>query len=169
MEFEGFIEIKPGLWYCKKDGTPWSNKNNNHYNFLNYLKKLNSKTAGYYSVRIANKTHLWHRLVYEHFKGSIPEDIQVDHKDNNRSNCLIDNLQLLNNQHNNFKKQKNSRNKSKYPGVSLNKNYKRFEVKLSINSKNILLGYFDDPLEAFVCYLENKIFYHGWDSILPLV
>lgn len=153
-----FIEITENYFYYLIDGSPWVNKNNK-------LKQLKIYKNGYYFV----KRKCWHRLVYEHFKGPIPENMQVDHKDNNPSNNLIKNLQLLNNKDNSRKQKKRSTNKTGYAGTSWSKNAKKFRANIQTNGITKNLGYFDTKEEAFVCYLENKIYYHGWDSILPLI
>lgn len=36
-----------------------------------------------------------HQIIWEAFNGEIPEGYEVDHKDNNRLNNALDNLQLL--------------------------------------------------------------------------
>ena len=36
-----------------------------------------------------------HRLVWETFKGEIPEDMEIDHQNNNRKDNTISNLQLV--------------------------------------------------------------------------
>ena len=41
-----------------------------------------------------------HRFVYECFRGDIPPRLQIDHKDNDKKNNHIDNLQLLTNKEN---------------------------------------------------------------------
>lgn len=165
MQFEGFIEIKPGYWYCEKTLKPYSNRGKNK----NILKPLKQTKNGYYQVSVLGKTIKWHRLLYQNLKGPIPEGMQVDHKDNNPLNNDPDNLQLLNNQQNNCKKRKINSNTSGYPGVYWSKNNKNWVCRLSICQKLKHLGCFDDPLDAFICYLENKLYYHGWDSILPLI
>lgn len=171
MIFEGFIEIKPGIWYCEKDGTPWSN-NNNRYGFRSYLKPLSTKTNKnnrYVQIIINKKHYKWHILVYKHFKGDVPQGEEIDHFDNIRSNNLIDNLQPKPHSNNCRKCLKYKKNTSSYAGVSYYKKTDKWKVQIAIDKKPYHLGYFDDPLEAFICYLENKIYYHGWDSILPLI
>ena len=41
------------------------------------------------------KNYQVHRFVFECFRGDIPSDLQVDHRDNDKQNNCIDNLQLL--------------------------------------------------------------------------
>lgn len=54
---------------------------------------------GYYQIttcKEGNKGKLLHRLIYEKYYGEIPEDCHIHHKDGNRSNNLINNLECLN-------------------------------------------------------------------------
>jgi hypothetical protein len=183
MNFKGYIEIKPGLYYCKEDGTAWSNRKA-FGNYNSYLKRLTGKTKdGYHLVSFNKKMNCWHRLVYEYFHGNIPSDLEIDHINNNKSDNRIENLQLLTHKQNvnkiirsasiqvlnGYKKGKMKNNTSGYPGVSWDKKSKKFKAYIYYNLKYIHLGLFDNPEEAFICYLENKIHYHGWDSILPLI
>lgn len=41
------------------------------------------------------KNYFVHRLVWTSFNGNIPDDMQIDHIDNNPENNYLDNLQLL--------------------------------------------------------------------------
>lgn len=169
IKFEGFIEIEKGLWYCEKDGTPYSNKCLNGRGYLNYLRKLYCKRKNYYLVS-GKKSKIWSKLVYEYFKGPIPQGYEIDHKNNIRDDNRIENLQLLNHSYNTKKRKKQNDNKTGYAGVYWCKTWKKYKTQISINnSGQMYLGSFDDPEQAFICYLENKIHYHGWDSILPLI
>ena len=67
--------------------------------------------AGLYDT-ISRKWFRVHRLVYQHFKGCIPDTLVVDHIDNDKQNNHISNLQLLTKSENSLKyyklkKQKN--------------------------------------------------------------
>jgi hypothetical protein len=59
--------------------------------------RINS--TGYHQAALYSdkKRHqvLVHRLVWEAFNGPIPKDMQIDHIDNNKTNNLLSNLQLL--------------------------------------------------------------------------
>ena len=55
---------------------------------------------GYQRVRICNsdkkyRCHCVHRLVWEAFNGPIPEGLQINHKDENKSNNSLRNLEVV--------------------------------------------------------------------------
>ena len=84
-----------------------------HPTYTNYGAKedgtiLNLKTMccrkpqlqnGYLYVNVRKnskrKNYRVHHFVYECFRGDIPRELQVDHRDNDKKNNCIDNLQLL--------------------------------------------------------------------------
>ena len=51
--------------------------------------------TGYGQVRLDNRTTLVHRAVWEHHKGPIPEDMQIDHMCMVRSCCNVDHLRMV--------------------------------------------------------------------------
>lgn len=59
---------------------------------------------GYLSVGLSKnglrKNYLVHRLVWSAFKGTIPDDMEINHIDQNPQNCHLDNLNLLNHRDN---------------------------------------------------------------------
>ena len=65
----------------------------------NFLRPIKKKT-GYVCVSLSsgygkpNQT-LIHRFVWEFFKGPIPEGMTLDHKDGDKTNNRINNLQLM--------------------------------------------------------------------------
>lgn len=84
-----------------------------------------SKGRYYYVQLFINKIstrYIVHRLVYLAFKGSIPEDRDVDHEDGNTFNNTPSNLRLLSHRDNTQagydRKRKAGKTSSKYPGVS---------------------------------------------------
>ena len=56
-----------------------------------------SSSSGYPTIFVDGKNVLLHRYVWEKFNGKIPKGFQVHHKDKNRSNWQIENLELVNN------------------------------------------------------------------------
>ena len=79
--------------------------------FLKPQRATQSK-KGYYQVRLFNgeyqkgKLYYIHRLVWETFKGEIPNGYEIDHMDANTFNNNIENLQLLTRRENNHKHSK---------------------------------------------------------------
>lgn len=167
MKFEGFIKIADGLYYEIETGKPWTNKKR-QWGYRNYLTPLNAKRDGYYLVRINEKMFDWHRIVYEHFNGKIPDGMDVDHKDNNPDNNLIDNLQLLTHKDNCRFRNKNKNNSTGFAGVSFHKLTKKFRAQIRINGKIKNLGLFLSAQEAYVAYIKAKIEYHGDESVRSL-
>jgi hypothetical protein len=154
-----FTEILPGLWYENATGLPWSSRRKG------FIPLKTKDTCGYYSV-YDNRMVGWHRIVWQYFNGSIPTDMVVDHKDNNITNNIIDNLQLLCRKQNARKCKKYKNNSSGYSGVKKKGN--KYNSKIVLNNKDIHLGSFDTPEEAYKVYLDAKIKYHGKESINPL-
>jgi hypothetical protein len=129
-----------GLYAVTEDGRVWS------YSRNKWLKP--GFTRGYCAVRLCKdgqaKSFLIHRLVYSTFKGEIPEGLDVDHIDNNRSNNMIDNLQLLTHAENNRKAHKGKKlseeskrklsesNKGKSPWIKGKKHTEEARRKMSV-------------------------------------
>jgi hypothetical protein len=167
MKHRGFIEILPGIWYEKKTGLPWSSKSAN-----NKLTRLCAKTVngGYYVVSVNYHTKRWHRLVWEFFQGKIPSNKVVDHISNNVNDCRIANLQLLSNTRNIRKAKTYKHNTTGFPGVSKRTENKFRKYFSQIRAGNIKkhLGSFLTPEEAYLAYYNDKIQYHGKESVRSL-
>lgn len=64
------------------------------------IRKQQITTNGYLRVTLYNKsikryTFFVHRLVWLNFVGDIPNGLQINHKDENKTNNHLDNLELL--------------------------------------------------------------------------
>jgi hypothetical protein len=173
-----FIQIDKGLWYEKKTGLPWSTKYSKSVAPKGYfkwfydgiLKRINCiDKAGYHHVTNNGITTSWYKLVFEYFNGKQDYTNNViDHKDNNKLNCRIDNLHLVSYMKNSQKRKMQSNNTSGYTGVYYVKSVNRYRTSIGVNSKIINLGYYDSAEEAYQVFLKAKIKYHGKDSIKPL-
>lgn len=92
-----------------------------------------------------------HRLMFYWHHGYLPK--LVDHKDRNSLNNNIENLRELSVGENIRNSEKTTRKKSsKYRGVYWHKYAKRWKAHISINKKNITIGYFRDEDEAGQAY-----------------
>lgn len=105
-----------------------------------------------YSKRFTKKIHI---LVSNAFLNNCPENnLVVDHIDNNPLNNNLSNLRLITNRLNVSKDAPNKY--SKLTGVSFHKKKKKFISTISINKKNVHLGYFNNENDAHLAY-KNKL------------
>lgn len=165
-----FTEIISGIWYENSTGNPFSAKKHGRslQGFNDFLKPLKNRVDGYFYINSGGYSGAWHRFVWEYFNGKIPEGMQVDHKNNIRDDNRIENLQLLSKNDNGRKRKIQKSNKVGYAGVRLRKDSNKFEARISLNKKRIVLGSFNTPEEAYKVYLDAKVNYHGAESIAPL-
>lgn len=83
------------------------NKNGEIINLKTNKYILGSNRNGYLRFSIGEKRYSIHRLVWEIFKGEIPENMVIDHMDGNRSNNKLENLKLTTQSENMRNAQKN--------------------------------------------------------------
>ena len=74
--------------------------------------------------------------------------LHIDHKDNNKLNNCISNLQYLTDSRNNSKAGDRSGHSSQYNGVHWNKTKKKWQACYWFISKTIHIGYFDSEIAA---------------------
>lgn len=114
---------------------------------------------GYGKIEIDGKNYYTHRLIWLWVHGSWP-DGEIDHLDRDRMNNRIENLRVVvgsENQHNHRIRRDNS---SGFPGVYWDKHAKKYKAQIMLNNKQIHLGYFTTPEEAFLAYQLAKIEMH---------
>jgi hypothetical protein len=107
-------------------------------------------TNGYIIVWDGAVRHRAHRLIWEMFFGEIPDGLEIDHINRNRSDNRIENLRLVNRSENNLNTGIRVDNTSGYKGVSFDK--KRSKYLVQANSKFVC--YSDCPKEGYQRYLE---------------
>ena len=81
--------------YRKIDNNYYINQYGDVYSkFINRHLKHNIDIDGYHRVDIHGKHKKVHRLVYQYWIGPIPNNKQVNHKDDDKNNNRIENLYL---------------------------------------------------------------------------
>ena len=116
------------------------------------ILKPSKDGGGYYKVLLAkngiNKTKKVHQLVAIAFLNHKPNGMKiiVDHKNRDKLNNSLNNLQLIS-QRENLSKYKKGYS-SKYTGVCWYKPSKKWLASITINGKQKHLGYFINELEA---------------------
>jgi len=129
--------------------------------FYEKVLKLSTSKDGYNNVCLSKgskKSYRVNRLVAQeflHFDMS-NINIHIDHKDGDRNNNNIQNLQLLNIRENTSKR--NIKTTSKYIGVSFYRN--RWYSRISVNKRRLNLGCYDTEEQAYQAYVDASIKYN---------
>jgi hypothetical protein len=101
------------------------------------------------------KSHRIHVLVAQMFLGHKPNktyEIIVDHKDNNKLNNNLDNLQLITARENSSKDINKNSTVSRYIGVYKNRKNNTWYSQIKIKGRGTHLGCFKTELEAHEAY-----------------
>ena len=123
------------------------------------IKNNNNQSDGYNFIKINKKLILRHRIIAYCFVGL--DDIIgnkkgkfiIDHIDGNKLNNCVKNLRITNQSGNN-------QNRKNVKGYTFIKRMNKYEARITVNGKAIILGYFDTKEEARNAYLEGKKIYH---------
>nr|WP_302597842.1 NUMOD4 motif-containing HNH endonuclease [uncultured Cellulosilyticum sp.] len=117
-----WIDIKgyEGLYKISDSGQVKSLKNHGRRK-KDRILKFDISNNGYLRVTLSKnnkqKRFLVHRLVYENFISEIPEGLVINHKDMNRKNNDIKNLELISQHENNQLKSNTKLDKSKVQAI----------------------------------------------------
>ncbi len=108
---------------------------------------------GYLSVTLfkegVKKKWLLHRIVAVTFLEKIEGKDYVNHKDKDKYNNHVDNLEWVSSIENNCHMQKTKNNSSNFIGVYLHSDGKKYKSQIGHNKKRIYFGTFDTEEEAY--------------------
>lgn len=114
-----------------------------------------------YYAKSRNKEGDWHKSVLMHrLIIDVSPEQQVDHINGNGLDNRKENLRICNSSEN----QQNSscaRGKSKYKGVTWNKNENLWLVRIMYKGKRLFLGYYKNEIEAAKIYDKAALKYFG--------
>jgi len=153
--------------YDKKTGSLyWKERPLHHFKNINAMKWTNSRFANslvgnikntersntsYYITKVNNKHYAVHRLIWEMHYGKIPDEMQIDHIDNNGINNRLENLRLVSQSLNQKNRPLQKSNKSGVNGVNWHKAAKKWQVRIvDNNGKRIDLGRYDSFEDAII-------------------
>ena len=116
------------------------------------------KPTGYTVIEINNKNIMAHRLVWMMYNGSF--EGFIDHIDGNRSNNRIENLRLATVLQNNWNRKTSKNNKTGVKGVHQLKANDKYQARICVGNKRLVLGTFDDLELAELVIQEARTIYH---------
>jgi len=160
MRYEGVIDLleyRDGELYWKVTRRGKTRKG---------VKAGNKKADGYVRVKYGGKLLYAHRIIYTMFHGPIPEGMEIDHIDGNRSNNRIENLRCVDKATNLRAAAKRLRktNKSGVTGVYYHKRHKGWVARIRVDGKIIDLGFRKDFFEA-VCLRKSAEVRYRWNEL----
>jgi hypothetical protein len=109
-----------------------------------------------FSTKIGKKIIKLHRFLM-----GDPPGMVVDHWDGNRLNNRKSNLRICTVRENNMNIGLTGRNKSGYRGVSFSKSNRKWRATISLDKKQLHLGYFDRPDVASAAYEKAADLFYG--------
>lgn len=94
------------------------------------------------------------RLAWIYMNGEIPDNMEVDHIDNNPSNDRLKNLRLATSSQQKMNRRVQSNSRSGLKGAYYHTSHKgkKWRSQLKVNGKFLFLGYFHTPMEAHLAY-----------------
>lgn len=141
-----FWKFRDRKWF-KSDGV-WKSWNSSFSG-----KKTGSLNIrdGYIQLYILNIKCRLHRIIWLYVYGEWPKNM-IDHINRIKSDNRLINLREATNTENGQNREKQKNNTSGYKGVSWNKQAKKWETKIMINSKHKHLGLFENKEDAYIKY-----------------
>ena len=106
---------------------------------------------GYVQTSIKGRFYLVHRIIWEMHNGKIPEGMEIDHINHDRSDNRIENLRLVTGCENKKNQSIRKRNKSGFTGVSWHSKAKKWRAEIKSNGVYRYLGLYssiDDAINA---------------------
>ena len=117
------------------------------------------KSHGYLCVGINYNSYRAHRLIFLMHKGYLPKTI--DHINGDKLDNRIENLRAATVGQNQHNRKTNANNTSGYKGVGWSKAQKKWVARITLERKNIHLGYFANVEEAAEVVRKAREELHG--------
>lgn len=114
--------------------------------------------AGYQRVTLVRNGILYYKLVHRLVMASFigPSHLQVDHRDENKFNNKLSNLQYVTCRENNHL-YNSKRKKTKYVGVHFAPAHgNKWRAAISVNGKKRHIGYFETEDQAYAAYQSER-------------
>lgn len=113
--------------------------------------------TGYISITLNGKKYRAHRIIWEMLKGTIPQNMQIDHIDGVRTNNKINNLLLTTNAGNHKNMAQRVDNTSGTTGVTYCKRTKKWKAYIKYQSNLKHLGCFENLGDAVAARQTHQV------------
>lgn len=104
--------------------------------------------SGYLIVCISYKIYMLHRLVWAWHYGPAAVDVEIDHKDHDKSNNRIENLRTVSRRGNALNQPLYKNSRSSVTGIQWRPKYRYWEVSVAVGNKRRHVGTFKSYDEA---------------------
>lgn len=164
INYETLYQIS-NLGNVKRLNTNFIDASGRQQNVPEKILKQSFDGVGYLQVNLSkngiSKHFAIHRLVAIHFIDNLYNLLYVNHKDKNKINNSITNLEWVSASENLSHAKDKQNTTSKYVGISFNKHRNTWRARITINGKLITIGTFKTEEEANISktqyLLENNI------------
>ena len=113
------------------------------------LVKNKTHRDGYLYITLNGQIYTQHRISYALQTGEVPTpDKFIDHINGDKTDNRLDNLRLVSHQINMKNQKLRNTNKSGHVGILFDKEVNKWRARITIDYKNVHLGYFDDKNDA---------------------
>lgn len=120
-----------------------------------------SKSVGYWKVKIHKKEYRLHRLIFLYHHDYLPDSVDIDHIDGNKTNNRIENLRLATRSQNCYNSKKRKNNKSGVKNVYWCSHSKKWVGRIRANKKIVFSRYYNTVEEAAKAIEKVRHKYHG--------
>lgn len=117
--------------------------------------------AGHLGISFNGVRYQAHRLAWGFTYGEVPEDMEIDHKDEDKLNNRISNLRLATKKQNSCNRGAPSNNTSGLKGVAFHKAANKWEAYVNHLGVKYYLGLFETPEEAGAVAAKRRDELHG--------
>lgn len=105
------------------------------------------RRSGYRCLRVSGGKLYIHRITWELLRGKIPDGLEIDHINGDRSDNRIDNLRVVNRALNQRNKCRRSNTATVFPGVTPTASG-RYSVRYTVDGVTTYIGSFDSADQA---------------------